>query len=78
MLQSIFHVAPHVLGNPYSALLIQAVLTMGFFGLFCPGELMWSPHTVQFHDIEATPEAVFVILCSAMCQIMVCLAKLNF
>ena len=63
-----FHAALHVLGNPYSALLIQAVLTMGFFSLFCPGELTWSPQTVQFWDVKVTLAAVFVILCSAKCQ----------
>ena len=63
-----FHTALHVLGNLYSVLLIQALLIMGFFMLFCSGELMWSPHTVPFCDIKTTSEAVFVILCSAKCQ----------
>ena len=68
MLQSMFHTAPHVAGSPYAAVLTQAILTLGFFELFQPGELIWSPYTIQFWDVKVTPQAAFIILRSAKCQ----------
>ena len=68
MLQSMFHTASHVTGSPCAAVLMKAILTLGFFGLFWPEELTWSPHTIQFWDIKVSPQAAFIILWSAKCQ----------
>ena len=77
MLQSMFHTALHVAGSPYAALLIQAVITLGFFGLFWPGEITWSPHTIQYWDVKVSPQQVVIILHSAKCQKIGLPCKIN-
>ena len=55
ILQKMFDCALHVTTSPYVATMIQSLLTLGFFGLFHPGEITWSPQVIKIQDIKVTP-----------------------
>ena len=63
----IFNTLPLVT-QPYQACMFQVRLTMGFFGLFCPGELTISQHVILWANIQCDQNLIFVRMESSKCN----------
>ena len=67
MLHAMFSTLPTI-ANPYQACMFQAILTLGFFGLFWPGELTLSQHVICFNNIQCVVDWVLIKMDSSKCN----------
>ena len=51
-----------VAANPYNVALYRAVLSAGFFGLLCPGEMVYSEHALTASNIYISSSKVVCLL----------------
>ena len=59
MLHAMFSTLPTIT-QPYQACMFQVILTLGFFGLFHPGELTVSQHIICFNNIQCAADWVLI------------------
>ena len=70
MLHAMFSTLP-IIAQPYQAHMFQAILTLGFFGLFSPSELTVSQHVICFNNIQCAADWVLIKMDSSKCNKMV-------
>ena len=59
MLHHMHEVLPLIM-HGYNAMLFQAVTSLGFFGLFRPGELTDSPHIIHMENVMKSNQAIVI------------------
>ena len=62
ILQSMIMALDMVAASPYDVALYTAVLSTGFFGLLCPGEMVYSEHALTPTNIYISPTNVVCFL----------------
>ena len=67
MLHAMFSTLPTI-ANPYQACMFQAILTLGFFGLFWPGKLTLLQHVIHFNNIQCAVGWVLIKMDSSKCN----------
>ena len=57
-----------VADSSYTAILYQSLFTLGFFGLFRPGELTMSTHVIQADNVVLAKDSIVVYMDSSKCH----------
>ena len=65
VLVQMLQVLPLVHDNGYEVCMYSAILTLGFHGLFRPGELTFSPHTITVHNVHIRSNKASILLPSS-------------
>ena len=67
MLHGMFHMLP-IIAQPYQACMFRAMLSLDFFGLFCPSELTLSPHVILHINTQLNQDSIYIRLESSKCN----------
>ena len=67
MLHGMFHMLP-IIAPPYHACMFRAILSLGLFGLFCPGELTLSQHVILCINTQLNQDLISIRLESSKCN----------
>ena len=62
MLHNMINVLANIHPNHFEVCMYSALLTVGFFGLFCPGELTYSQHSITVDNVHVSANAVVIVL----------------
>ena len=65
VLERMLHVLPLVHDNQFEVCMYSALLTVGFHGLFHPGELAMSEHTILAENVHIGTNKVVIILATS-------------
>ena len=62
-----FHMLP-IIAPPYHVCMFRAMLSLGFFGHFCPGELTLSQHVILHINMQLNQDLIYIRLESSKCN----------
>ena len=65
LLHEFWHILPTVLNDNFLVLMYKSLLTFTFHGLFRPGEVMYSPHTIKAENVYFVKGHLHVYLASS-------------